>query len=84
MDVDRADIRAYAFEILITPEGVLTINMTWKVPTMGGFELVRDTPIAAIQDTDWALAVFSDLTPTAETAIEGAGYTLTGTWPSVT
>lgn len=84
MDVDRADISLWGFEVLITEAGIITVRTTWRVPYVGGFELVNDTPIPSIADTDWAGASFGDLTPTAEDAFETAGFTLTGTWPAVT
>jgi hypothetical protein len=73
----------YAWEASLDGEGLLSITVTWQVPVPGGFEYVRDTPIVAMNPGDFTLLVFSDITPTADTTLAAAGYTLTGVWPTV-
>jgi len=84
MAVARTDVRLYAWEASLDDAGLLTITVTWQVPEPGGMNYVRDTPISAMNPDDFALLVFSDLTGTADTTLTAAGYTLTGSWPTIT
>ena len=84
VSVARPGVMLYAWEASLNDDNQLTIVVTWQVPVPGGVDYVRSTPISGMDPADFALVVFSDLTDSADTEIAAAGYTLTGTWPTVT